>query len=75
MLTVKCARCKKRVFKYLKFGKGKLIHCWKGRIIRDYSVRDGREVKCQCGNLIGIDKGKWIKMKPHSFICSGARLR
>ncbi len=75
MLTVKCARCKKRVFKYLKFGKGKLLHCWKGRIIRDYSVRDGREVKCQCGNIIGLDEGKWIKMKPHSFICSGAKFR
>lgn len=25
-----------------------------------------KEVRCECGNLIGIDEGKWVKMK----ICS-----
>jgi hypothetical protein len=43
--------------------------------IKDYSVRDGNEVKCQCGNLIGIVEGKWIKMKQNSFTYSGARTR
>jgi hypothetical protein len=38
----------------------------------DYSVRDGNEVKCQCGNLIGIAEEKWVKMRQHSFIYSGA---
>jgi len=75
MVTVKCARCKSKIFKYLKVGRGRILHCWKGRIIEDYSVRNGSEIKCQCGNLIGIDEGKWIKMKQRSFICSGARTK
>jgi len=41
-------------------GKGQLWHCWEDRITKDYSVRDGNEVRCQCGNLIGIAEGKWI---------------
>ena len=68
MITIKCAKCKCKVFRYLKIGKGRVLHCWRGRIIRDYSIRDGNEVKCECGNLIGIDEGKWVKMKQHSFI-------
>jgi len=68
MMTIKCAKCKRKVFRYVKIGKGRVLHCWKGRIVKDYSVCDENEVKCQCGNLIGIDEGKWIKMKQHSFI-------
>jgi len=75
MIVIKCARCKGKIFKYLKFGKGRLLHCWKERVIEDYSIREGNEVKCQCGNLIGIDEGKWVKMKQHSFIYSGTRGR
>ena len=63
MIAVKCAQCKSKIFKYQKIGKGQLWHCWEDRITKDYSVRDGNEVKCQCGNLIGIVEGKWIKMK------------
>ena len=72
MITIKCAKCKSKVFRYLKIGKGRVLHCWKGRIVKDYSIREGSEVKCQCGNLIGIDEGKWVDMKRRSFIYSGA---
>ena len=68
MITIKCAKCKGKVFRYVKIGKGRVLHCWKSRIVKDDSVRNGNEIKCQCGNLIGIDEGKWIKMKQHSFI-------
>lgn len=71
MIVIKCARCKGKIFKYVKVGKGRLLHCWKGRIVEDYSVRDGSEIKCQCGNLIGIDEGRWVKMKQSAFIYSG----
>jgi hypothetical protein len=71
MIVVKCAKCKRKIFKYQKIGKGRLWHCWKGRIVEDYSIRTGKEIKCQCGNLIGIDDGKWIKLKQHSFIRVG----
>ena len=27
MLTIKCAKCKGKVFRYLKIGKGRVLHC------------------------------------------------
>ncbi|OYD14926.1 hypothetical protein CH333_07040 [candidate division WOR-3 bacterium JGI_Cruoil_03_44_89] len=75
MIIVKCAKCKRKVFKYLKIGKGKLWHCWKERIIEDYSVRNGDEVRCKCGNLIGIEQRKWVKLKQHSFTYSGTAVK
>jgi hypothetical protein len=75
MLTIKCAKCKKPVFKYIKVGKGRVLRCYKSRIVKDYTRRDGNKDLCQCGNLIGIDEGRWIKMKQGAFICSGTRER
>ncbi len=74
MLTIKCARCKGKVFRYVKIGKGKLWHCWKARIVEDYSICEDKKVRCQCGNIIGIDEGKWIKLKQHSFTHSGTKV-
>ena len=71
MIIVKCAKCKRKIFKYRKIGKGKLLHCWKDRLIEDYTLRKQNEVRCECGNLIGIDEGKWIKIKQHAFFYSG----
>ncbi len=73
MLTIKCARCKQKIFRYVKIGKGKLWHCWKDRIIEDFSIHDGKKILCKCGNLIGIDEEKWIKLKQHSFTISGTK--
>jgi hypothetical protein len=73
MLIIKCAKCKQKIFRYVKIGKGKLWHCWKERIIEDFSVHDGKNITCTCGNLIGVDEGKWIKLKQHAFITSGTK--
>ncbi len=75
MITIKCAKCKRKIFKYLKIGKGKLWHCWHNRIMEDYGFRDGNEVRCQCGNLIGINEGKWIKLKQNAFTYSGTAVK
>ena len=72
MITVKCAACKGKVFRYVKIGKGKVLRCYKDRIERDYSVMDGNIVKCICGNPIGVDEGRWIRMIQGSFTCSGS---
>ena len=72
MIIIKCSKCKRKIFKYQKIGKGRLWHCWNDRMIRDYSVRDGNEVKCQCGNLIGVAEERWVTMRQHSFTYSGA---
>ncbi|HDN64802.1 MAG TPA: hypothetical protein ENF23_00655 [Methanosarcinales archaeon] len=72
MIIIKCAKCKRKIFKYQKIGKGRLWHCWNDRILRDYSVRGGNEVKCRCGNLIGVAEERWVNMRQHSFTYSGA---
>jgi hypothetical protein len=75
MLTVRCVKCRRKIFKYKKIGKGRLLHCWKDRIVEDYSVHKGKEVRCECGNLVGIDEVKWIKMKQSAFTHSGSITR
>jgi hypothetical protein len=59
------------LLKYVKIGKGRLWHCWKARIVEDHCLHEGSLVKCSCGTLIGIDEGKWIKLKQHAFTYSG----
>ncbi len=68
IITVKCAKCGRKIFKYQKMGKGKLWRCWKSRIIEDYSIHDGDEVKCKCGNVIGVDKGGYIRLRQSAII-------
>ena len=75
MIKIKCAKCHRKIFRYRKIGKGRVLHCWKDRIIKDYSLRQGEEIRCPCGNLIGMDEGRWIKMKQAAFIISGAITR
>lgn len=56
-------------------GKGRVLHCWKGRILEDHCVRSGTEIRCACGNLVGIDEKKWIKMKQNAVSVSGSVTR
>ncbi len=39
MLTIKCAACKRKLWKYEKFGKGKVLRCYKSRITREYEYQ------------------------------------
>ena len=64
-LSVQCNQCGKEIFSYVKIGKGHVWHCWKKRILKDHSTRKGKQVLCNCGNLIGIDERVWIKLKQH----------
>jgi hypothetical protein len=66
-LQIICNECGRTLFRYVKIGKGTVWHCWKSRILEDYTVREGIDVKCPCGNLIGTEKSQYIKMKRHSF--------
>ena len=73
MMLIRCSKCKGKIFKYVKIGKGKLLYCWKERIIEDLSLHKGKEIKCNCGNIIGLDEENGIKLKQHSIIVSGAK--
>ncbi len=63
IIIVRCSRCRAKIFRYLKVGSGKLWHCWKNRILDDYSKRQGDRVLCpKCGSLIGIEKKNYVKL-------------
>lgn len=71
MLTIRCFKCKTKLFKYEKIGKGRLLHLWKERIVKDFSVKENDLIKCPCGNIIGVDKKIYIQLKKGSFTYSG----
>ena len=71
MITIKCASCQRKIFKYFKSGKGRIWRCYKARIQEDYSVRVDDEVLCQCGNKIGTDVGPLVKMRTGAFTPTG----
>ncbi len=71
MITIKCVRCGKKLFKYIKVGEGRVLRLYKNRIVKDFSKREGDVVKCECGNIIGRDEGRWIKMRQSSFTYTG----
>ncbi len=75
MLTIRCARCKKKLWKYLKLGKGEVLRCHKDRIKRFYVVMKEKNGKiyCPCGTAIGIDKGSFYKMIAKNFTYSGTK--
>jgi len=72
MIVIKCARCKTKIFKYLKIGKGKVLRCFEEWIAEDSGLREEGQVKCpKCGNLIGVEEEKWVKMNRSGFTYSG----
>ena len=74
MLTIKCSACKRKLWKYEKIGKGEVLRCYKERIERQYEYqRVDDKIICVCGNEIGIDKGKHIKMIKKGFTYSGKK--
>lgn len=74
MLTIKCAACKRKLWKYEKIGQGQVLRCYKDRITRHYeSQQDGTEVYCLCGKKIGVDEGESIKMIGSAFTYSGTK--
>lgn len=75
MLVLRCAACRKKLWRYDKIGKGEVLRCHKKRICRDYgnSSTDGQRISCVCGNGIGIDKGSYYKMIDRAFTCSGTK--
>ena len=75
MLTIKCAKCKKKIMKYNKIGKGKVLRCYISKIKEIYAEKIDDELKCKCGNIIGIYEGRWIKMKQASFTYTGTKTK
>ena len=74
MLTIRCAACKGKLWRYRKIGPGEVLRCHKDRIQKMYTAveRDGR-IYCSCGKDIGIDKGSFYKMIAKSFTYKGTK--
>lgn len=75
MLTIRCAACKNKLWKYDKIGKGQVLRCHKARIKRYYSeiIQETDKIKCPCGKDIGIDKGSFISMDGKAFVYTGTK--
>lgn len=74
MLLIRCAACKRKLWKYEKIGQGKVLRCHKSRMTRTYAYQEeAQKVKCLCGKEIGIDKGSFIKMIAKAFVYKGTK--
>lgn len=75
MLTLKCAACKRKLWKYDKIGQGEVLRCHKARIVKRLSPLQnaGDKICCGCGAEIGIDKGTYYKMIAKAFTYSGTK--
>ncbi len=62
IIIIKCDKCKSKIFKYEKVGRGHILRCYKKNILEDHAVYENKKVLCSCGNKIGVDKGKFIMM-------------
>ncbi len=74
MLTLRCAACKRKLWRYDKIGPGEVLRCHKDRIKKMYETleKDGR-IYCTCGRDIGIDKGAYFKMIAKAFTYKGTK--
>lgn len=74
MLTIKCAACKRKLWKYDKVGQGEVLRCHKNRIMRTFEVpKLHGSIECLCGKVVGIDKGSYIKMHKNAFTYRGTK--
>ncbi len=75
MLTIKCAACRRKMWKYQKLGQGEVLRCHKERIFKMYEMheRDGK-IYCLCGKVVGIDKGSFYSMVRGSFTYAGTKV-
>jgi len=75
MLVLRCAACRKKLWRYDKIGPGEVLRCHKQRIEKDYRncIETGGRVSCRCGKDIGIDKGSYYKMIGKAFTYAGTK--
>ncbi len=75
MLTIKCAACRRKLWKYEKLGQGEVLRCHKTRISKMYDVHERHgKVWCLCGKVIAIDKETFLGMVKGSFTYAGTKV-
>ncbi len=73
MLTIRCAKCKTKLFKYKKIGQGQVLRCYKDRIEPLEMIIKNGSLLCVCKNVVGIEMDSHFKMKTHQFIYTGRK--
>lgn len=74
MLTIKCSGCKRKLFKYRKIGPGKVLRCHKARIVKKIDIVEQVDsLVCPCGQVVGLDMGRFFKMNADMFIHTGTK--
>ncbi len=77
MLTIKCAACNTKLFRYRKIGQGKVLRCHKARIKRIWNmpvITPEGDVLCPaCGRLIARDAGRHFDMIKSGFTYTGTK--
>jgi len=77
MLTIKCAKCKTKLFKYKKVGQGRVLRCWKSKITRVYEGEvEAKNFVCgNCRNPIAEIKDDHLDMNSDAFTYTGTKIR
>ena len=75
MLIIRCAACKRKLWRYDKIGQGEVLRCHKNRIKKLFlaDIAGNGRVYCPCGKDIAIDKGSFYKMIAKAFIYKGTK--
>lgn len=74
MLTIYCATCKSKLWRYDKIGSGHVVRCHKKRIARWFMEEpEAGKLLCTCGKPIGIDKGSHYRMISGAFTHRGTK--
>jgi len=75
MLTIKCSKCKNKLFKYEKVGSGRVLRCWKNKITRTYNIKvvEDKLFCAECDNLIGRIDDKKVDMISEAFTYTGTK--
>lgn len=75
MLTMKCAACRKKLFRYRKIGQGEVHRCHKDRIVRMVHAQEHPDgLYCACGRRVGMDRGSYYTMVKKAVTYSGEKI-
>jgi hypothetical protein len=75
MLLIRCAACRRKLWRYDKIGQGEVLRCHKDRIKKIFfaDIAANGRVYCACGKDIAIDKGSFYKMIAKAFTYKGTK--
>ncbi len=74
MLIIRCAACRKKLWRYDKVGQGEVLRCHKDRITKIFNSQiNNHKIQCPCGKDIAIDKGSFYRMISNAFTSKGTK--